>query len=386
MTTRRVLLMSPREPSGVTWLANCLLELGICTWRHARKAMWQDGPGGAMRLHPQEDTLKRWLPALSAQAEFRFRPGLEVQWDHTWPRDDDVPREVLLFVRDPRDALYSRYRREAGPISYRDYASTIDPWTLLDRVDTWCLFERVWLAHPRVHVLRFEDYKADARALLTRALTLLRVEVSDADLDRALTGSSFERARDAETAYLAAHPEQTLHQINRAGGVGSWRQLDGDDATVATDLARRGADLMKRFGYATDVESEAEVPDLTRHISATPSLSRLPFRPPSSSGHDGGVSRTIAAWARDLDAEKLDRLGLGSTEQAVLIHSLRGWLAHETAAVDARLHGLLNGPAAEPSWFQLQLLRRSRRLSDLRGITPLFAGRTLLDRVKALRR
>ena len=71
---------------------------------------------------------------------------------------------------------------------------------------------------------------------------------------------------------------------------------------------------------------------------------------------------------------------------AILIHSLRGWLAHETAAVDARLHGLLNGPAAERSWFQLQLLRRSRRLSDLRGITPLFAGRTLLDRVKHLRR
>ena len=163
----------------------------------------------------------------------------------------------------------------------------------------------------------------------------------------------------------------------------AWAQLVQSAVLL---VATAGLLKLKRFGYATDVESEADVPDLTRHISATPSLSRLPFRPPSSSGRDGGVSRTTAAWAHDLDAEKLDRLGLGSTEQAVLIHSLRGWLAHETAAVDARLQGLLTGPAAEPSWFQLQLLRRSRRLSDLRGITPLFAGRTLLDRVKQLRR
>ncbi|MBT9557970.1 MAG: sulfotransferase domain-containing protein [Myxococcales bacterium] len=384
MTARRVLLMSPREPSGMTWLANCLLELGVCTWRHSRKSMWRDETGGVSRLQPQEDTLKRWLPVLSTQTEFRFRPGLDVQWDHTWPRDDDVGREVLLFVRDPRDALYSRYRREAGAVGYREYASMRDPWTLLDRVDTWCLFERVWLAHPRVHVLRFEDYKSDARALLTRTLSILRVDATDDAIERALEGSSFERARDAEVAYLKAHPEQNLQQINRAGGVGSWRQLEGDDATVAADLERRGADLMTRFGYATD--ADAAVPDLSGHIAAVPGLSRLPLRPPATGVGDGGVREALAAWARDLDDRTLDRLELTANDRAILVHSLRGWLTHQHATQDARLSGLLSGPPADPSWFQLQLLRRTRRLADLRGVTPLLAGRVLLERVKRLRR
>lgn len=141
---------------------------------------------------------------------------------------------------------------------------------------------------------------------------------------------------------------------------------------------------MARFGYTT--KAEAAVPDLSEHIAAVPGLSRLPLRPPATGGGDGGVRDALTAWARELDDETLARFELTPNDRAILVHSLRGWLAHEHASRDARLSRLLSGPPADPSWFQLQLLRRTRRLADLRGVTPLLAGRVLLERVKRLRR
>ena len=378
---RRVFLASPREPSGVTWLVNCLLELGVCTWRHTRASMWREA-GGMARLHPREDTLKRWLPALSTHAEFRFRSDVEVQWDHVWPTAAHRDVEVILFARDPRDALYSRYRRESPEVGYREFASFLAPWTLLDKVDTWCLYHRAWLAHPRVTVVRFEDYKKDAATTLRQALDVLGLsaKVDAAAFEAALAASGFERARDAEARYLATHPELKVELINRAGGVGSWRELSGPDATVADDLTRRGADLFRRFGWPGAPADAPPPADFTALMDALPFFSDVSPPPAADAVGDGAAEERIRAFADTLTADALTRSGLTADERDVLVHSLRHWLGEPHSARDARLAAL----AKDGGYYHYQVFKRTRRLADLRRVSPAYLGRMLLGKLKRL--
>jgi len=157
MPKRKIYLVSPREPSGATWLINCLLELGIMTYRYSPAGMWRNETGRWF-LNSHEHVLRKWLPALVDHSSFQFRDDLEVQWMHEWFTDAYADNEILYFVRDPRDALFSRFKREAPQLSFREFAAFPDVYTLLDKVANWWLYNKTWLAHPRVTVFRFEDY------------------------------------------------------------------------------------------------------------------------------------------------------------------------------------------------------------------------------------
>jgi hypothetical protein len=70
---RRIVIASPAEPSGASWLLNCLIELGIRVhhrpaaerlWRGAGQSqplLWQR-EGERWRLHPRAAVMGKWLP------------------------------------------------------------------------------------------------------------------------------------------------------------------------------------------------------------------------------------------------------------------------------------------------------------------------------------
>ena len=260
MPARRILVASPVEPSGGSWLLNCLLELGIKVghkpfvdnvWRgsHPRpdaNHIWIAKDGG-FELNPKAASLTTFLPILARQTRFFFRDDVEVEYVQDFPARTPDDRSVVLIVRDPRDALYSMYRRVAPGLSFEEFLRFPNPATLLDRPAHWTLFVACWLACPDLHVVRFEDYKRDAEATLRRALAALDLHYDDARIADALHQSSFEKAREAEARFRERVPGE--HQVaNRAGQVGEGRSRPEVQATIA-EIEAAASPALQRLGY-----------------------------------------------------------------------------------------------------------------------------------------
>lgn len=266
---RDVLLISPIEPSGVTWLINCLLILGIRTWRrhNSGKRMWiqceQDN-----RLSPHENLLQRWLPALSEQEQFRFEDGINVRWCHEWPAAEHQDQQVIFFIRDPKDALFSRYKRDLVDASYPDYLEFPDPSTLLGKIDNWTLFCLSWLNWPDVTLVRFEDYKSDAMTTLQNVLSALQINRSHEEMTVAVERSTQSRAAEVEKQYLEKFPSDE-GIINRAGKVGDW-MTQGIPDHVTNRIQARAHEVLLRSGYSADQS-------VSERLCYAPNVEILPF-------------------------------------------------------------------------------------------------------------
>ncbi len=248
-TPVKLYLISPREPCGVTWLINCFLALGIKTYRKTvGRPMWLRA-GDYWKLNPEEQVLKKWLPTLSETELFRFRGDFEVEWAHIWPTGETRGSRVMYFIRDPRDAFFSRYKREAPRASFEDFLEFPDAFTLLDKFDSWNLFSESWLAQPDIAVFRFEDYKMNPHETLDHVLDYCGIEAGDDEIADAVRRSSFESAAKAEKLYREQHPEDA-QIINRASQIGSWKE------TSLSEITDRIVDncgwVMNRLGYEID--------------------------------------------------------------------------------------------------------------------------------------
>lgn len=264
---RRIVFASPIEPSGASWLVNCFLELGIrVIHRPAETKLWRKGDpaasiwideGGSSRLAPRAAILGKWMPSLVHRDSFRFREDLVVDYRQDLPRLGEAQDDTLLFVRDPRDALYSMYRRRGPGMSFAEFCDFPNPETLLNRPDHWRLHVQCWQARAAQRVYRFEDYKADATALLRRILGDLGITASDAEIGAAVAASDSSQAKAAEAIYRARNPsDQEI--ANRAGTVGDWK--NGDDATDAIEqIERRAGAVMQALGYTTGVPAPVSV-------------------------------------------------------------------------------------------------------------------------------
>ncbi|MCL6557019.1 MAG: sulfotransferase domain-containing protein [Burkholderiales bacterium] len=197
-------------------------------------------------MDPREDILKQWLPVLSERDCFKFEDGVEVQWSHEWPTEELWRCRVVYFVRDPRDALYSRYRREGASVPFYEYLLFPDAFTLLDKIDHWRAFNECWLPHPNRKLIRFEDSKAAPVAVLKEAIEWLGLVRSDKELIKAVDASSFDRAAQAERRYLAKCGGKQV--INRAGRVGEWRELAAEREAMEK-ITGRCAPVLRVLGY-----------------------------------------------------------------------------------------------------------------------------------------
>jgi hypothetical protein len=262
----RIVFASPAEPSGASWLINCFLELGVkvahkpvtdAAWRQSATppdSIWQPDGHGRHRLHPRAAVLKKFLPALTRVDTFQFRDDVEVEYVQDLPDSAPAADHVLCFVRDPRDSMYSAFRRMPPAMDYHRFLQFPDPDTLLDRPSQWQLWVERWQALPDARWFTFEAYKQDANALLRRIVDRLEIASGDEAIARAVAESTFDKARQAEAQYRPRVGDDT-GLVNRSGRVGDWADHPDGRAGAVTIEAKAGAAL-RALGYACGTQPD----------------------------------------------------------------------------------------------------------------------------------
>lgn len=207
-------IVSPELPCGASWIGNVLLELGVPIWDPwgaDTRGEWQHDGARRFRYQRADEGWRRLLPALQHGREFAFRDHPVPRLGHHWP-GQYAALPALLVVRDPRDALYSAWRREralgALPADM-PFAQFVDaPFR------TWPVS---WAAYLSLHtarwqtqltrsgglILRFEAFKRDPLTQARRVLAMLKLDVDDSELARALRASDHANVRQAEADLLA---------------------------------------------------------------------------------------------------------------------------------------------------------------------------------------
>jgi hypothetical protein len=254
----KIYLISSREPNGATWLINALLEVGIKTSRRTYGGTWLLNNDGSYKLNPLDDMLKKWLPILSTKEIFHFRSDIEVEWAHEYPQIHHKDHKVLYFIRDPRDSLYSRFKRESHNISFAEFIKIPEPTTLLNKIDNWVLFNTYWLNFKDLFICKFEDYKKDEETLFRSILSYLNLDIEKNEIALALENSTFEKAKQCELEFLKNNPDDQ-ETVIRSGKPDQWKLLEGDVKETIVLIEKKTTSLLHKFNYQLDNKESTEL-------------------------------------------------------------------------------------------------------------------------------
>ncbi|MEM9387484.1 MAG: sulfotransferase [Pseudomonadota bacterium] len=380
---KRILYASPVEPSGASWLLNCFLELDIQVnhkpvvdkvWRNVTPRpptdrMWLDpGDDRTRQLDPKANEIRKWLPAIGRRERFEFRDDVIVEYVQDMATREHQAQPALFFVRDPRDAIYSMFKRRPREQSLDTFLDFPHPATLLDRIDQWALHASSWLTHPHVQVFRFEDYKADAKGLLTRILAVLQIGASAVEIERVVALSTFEKARAGEARYRARHPGDQ-ETANRAGKVGDWK-AQAEAAALAARVADQAGSVLRSLGYDVDAR-QSRLRGLAS-ISRLDACRSLPVAQTLLAGtSEHAVKQShqrLVSYAQDLNRDALANAGLASQELRQLLDTYVEYLGDQHPDLANRL-GEMRASFEDGADYQFErvraLLAHRRATKDL---------------------
>jgi len=202
-------LVSPELPSGSAWLVNCLLELGVPFWQPwelANDHEWQRVSAHRYQYTAHELPWQQTLPALQAERVFEFEPALSGRVTHRWAGTVNRGRPLILFVRDPRDMLYSQWRRNshnlpgysAGFTEFLTARYHHFPCSNMEYLLYYLLLWQAGSAAFDCHIVRFEDYRSDAVQTLKQVLRFLAIKRDDQAIEQAARRSDFRVVSEIE--------------------------------------------------------------------------------------------------------------------------------------------------------------------------------------------
>ncbi len=169
---------------------------------------------------------------------------------------------AIVIVRDPRDvapslANHSRISLDAAIDFMSDAAATFcgkstqQANQLRQQLPGWSGHTESWLVQQDipVHLIRYEDMKADTAGTLRRALAFAGREAGDADIARAVAFADFFELKRQETEIgFREAPRNLPKGFFRRGEAGAWR--DELTAEQAARIEGAHAPMMQRLGYA----------------------------------------------------------------------------------------------------------------------------------------
>lgn len=261
-----VAIASPELPCGAAWLASCLFELGVPLWKPwgiDDRAQWTHIQGRRWRYQHPGSAWSRLVPGLIDGRTLQFLPRPAPQFTHAWPGQLPLPPRLILFVRDPRDALYSnwqRYRRmglDSGQSLNEHLARPTPGIELPPRV--WLgYFLSAWKAASTLRptlIVRFEDAKTRPVKTLRKVLDFLELRIAARSVIRAANASSHARTVDAEKKLLQ---KGVVDSGILGPGIPFAHRHHAFEERVALDA--RLAQVARWYGYA-DADAVAESPE-----------------------------------------------------------------------------------------------------------------------------
>lgn len=159
------------------------------------------------------------------------------------------PKSIYI-VRDGRDSLVSYFHRQTQQGlfkgSFSDYLAH-DGHTVTDTTP-WADHVAQALAHHKLHparvlLIRFEDMIADLGSTARRINDFCGLNVSEADIARAVDACAFQNLQQGE-ALVADGTKPTMFRRGQAGG---W--VDTFSPAEAQAFWARHGDLLKTLGY-----------------------------------------------------------------------------------------------------------------------------------------
>ena len=251
-------VVSPELPCGVAWLANCFLELNIPVWRPWDIEIdneWKRLAPFHYQYAASQQPWKQTLTALQYLREYHFRPAHAACFRHRWPISYENKRRLIFFVRDPRDALFSQWRRALHnernfSMSFEDFVNSRyfqHPFSFREYL---LLFLQRWKNHlskTNHLIIRFEDYRKDARQTLKRVLSFLDIKTENGQINRALDSSDFSVIKRVEDEM--ENNAQLKRRFNYAGTAFEYQKSYTPEMheCLGTDFD----DVCKWLGYAS---------------------------------------------------------------------------------------------------------------------------------------
>jgi aryl sulfotransferase len=215
-----------------------------------------------------QDEIERYRPAvyelISAQAAVPI--FLKVHDAYTCT-PDGIPliskaatAGVLYLIRNPLDVAVSFAHHSASTVESivrkmadPDFAFVDKPQALHNqlrqRLLTWSGHVTSWVNEPglRVHVVRYEDMKADPIRIFTGVIRFCGLDDDPMRIAKAVDFSRFDRVQAQEAEHGFGEKMPGAASFFRKGQVGSWREGMTDE--LAATLCAAHAQVMARFGY-----------------------------------------------------------------------------------------------------------------------------------------
>lgn len=263
-------IVSPQFPCGAAWLANAMLELNVPLhelWGFATAREWTHGPHGQSVYSAAGLPWRQTLASLKLGRVFEFRNHIRPRFSHAYPWQIAPCAQVVWMVRDPRDALFSEWRRQRhngglpAATEFVEFLQTPFDGGPISNVDMLWLHLRAWMAvmeqaEDQVYLLRFEDWKLDPVDSLRRVCEWAGVQAEPEALLRAAHASDVQHLLAIEKSLHCADPN--ARQFNRAGIAEEWRSTW--DATWFCAMGAHWQPVLAKLGYAPLSASSTSVP------------------------------------------------------------------------------------------------------------------------------
>lgn len=202
-------MSTPVPPNSVVWLAS-YPKCGNTWVRFMLYAALYNPPETSIQVSRKIPDLHRPLPVDPPRPGRPMLAKTHLMLTDRHPKLDATLRAIHV-IRDPRDVALSalNYRRlgasDGKGLDEGAYLRTFvhaggDPDWQRQGFGTWATHARSWRTTDRFPVLpvRYEDLKADPRAVLVTMLAFLDEQADDARIDAAVRAGSFESMRAME--------------------------------------------------------------------------------------------------------------------------------------------------------------------------------------------
>jgi len=161
----KIQIASFNTPSGVSLLANILLELGYYNYIML-KGDWIDRKTNKILINSQQyKAYQGYMPfVLKLKDKFTPKSNIEFFWGHQWPTLEFQKYQTIILYRDVIDSIISQYRREYPSeninISHlKNFMNTENIYIGLSIQDEWALFYLLWMNLTNGKIISFNGLK-----------------------------------------------------------------------------------------------------------------------------------------------------------------------------------------------------------------------------------